>query len=132
MKSEEEESTELRISFNPKPKPQTHYYHLSYHHLSTKKKSSSYPKLQVKIHETMPTQYDALAGKESDECEDIAVQNVRSYEDLSITRIDEETVLNAVYADEFSTKEGPWGSRILCVKVQPLDTEPSKIGSQLT
>lgn len=80
----------------------------------------------------MPTQYDALAGKESDECEDIAVQNVRSYEDLSITRIDEETVLNAVYADEFSTKEGPWGSRILCVKVQPLDTEPSKIGSQLT
>jgi hypothetical protein len=80
----------------------------------------------------MPTQFDLLAGDDSDEGEDNAVQNIPSYEDLSITRIDEETVLNAVYADEFSTKEGPWGSRIWCVKVRPLDTEPSKIGSQLT
>jgi hypothetical protein len=65
----------------------------------------------------MPTQFDLLAGDDSDEGEDNAVQNIPSYEDLSITRIDEETVLNAVYADEFSTKEGPWGSRIWCVKV---------------
>lgn len=81
----------------------------------------------------MPNQHGSLAsgtrqtgrGKERD-------LPVPSYEDLSLTRIDEETVLNAVYGDDFSKRNGPWGSSILCVKVRPPDTEPSKIGSQLT
>jgi len=83
----------------------------------------------------MPSRYDAL-GEDSDESEDSAIKNdvssIPSYEDISITRIDEETVLNAVYGDDFITKDGPWKKQVLCVKVRPLDTEPSKIGSQLT
>ena len=83
----------------------------------------------------MPSRYDAL-GEDSDESEDSAKRNdisgIPSYEDVSITRIDEETVLSAVYGDDFITKDGPWGNTILCVKVRPPDTEPSKIGSQLT
>lgn len=57
---------------------------------------------------------------------------IPSYEDLSLTRVDEETVLNAVYGDDFWKRNGAWGSSILCVKVRPPDTEPCKIGSQLT
>eukprot|EP00557_Chaetoceros_sp_GSL56_P001869 CAMPEP_0176491038 /NCGR_PEP_ID=MMETSP0200_2-20121128/8206_1 /TAXON_ID=947934 /ORGANISM="Chaetoceros sp., Strain GSL56" /LENGTH=954 /DNA_ID=CAMNT_0017888415 /DNA_START=105 /DNA_END=2967 /DNA_ORIENTATION=+ len=82
----------------------------------------------------MPKPHGVLASGDSG---DIRVKGERglpipSYEDLSLTRVDEETVLNAVYGDDFSKRNGAWGSSILCVKVRPPDTEASKIGSQLT
>ena len=57
--------------------------------------------------------------------------SVPSYEDLSLIRVDEETVLTAVYGDDFSREDGPWGSAILSVKIRPPDMEESKIGTEL-
>jgi len=90
----------------------------------------------------MPSRFDVLgidSSDESDEGEEEGIQqkeamampSVPSYEDLSLTRIDEETVLSAVYGNDFSRKEGPWGSRIFCVHVRPIDIAPEQIGSQL-
>jgi hypothetical protein len=53
------------------------------------------------------------------------------YEDLSTSRADEETVLQAVYADDFQRNEGVWGTARLQVQVRPPDIEPEHIGSQL-
>ena len=80
----------------------------------------------------MPTQYDILGDDDSDGNEVVEEGLVPNYEDLSTTRIDEETVLDAVYGDDYCRKDGPWGTSILCVKVKPPDVEQSQIFSQLT
>ena len=56
---------------------------------------------------------------------------VPSYEDLSTSRADEETVLQVVYAKDFRRVEGVWGCARLEVDVRPPDVDPEQIGSQL-
>ena len=95
----------------------------------------------------MPSQFDALADDESDESDNAAEDEhnvntkanegmsnipVPAYEDRSMTRLDEETVLDAVYGNDFHKKDGPWGSRVFCVNVRPPDIHSNKIGSQVT
>lgn len=58
--------------------------------------------------------------------------NVPSYEDLSTSRLDEETVLSAVYGPDFTREEGAWGSPKLLVRVRPPDTEKECIGCSMT
>ena len=57
--------------------------------------------------------------------------DIPSYEDLSTSRADEETVLQAVYADDFRRHNGVWGCARLEVDVRPPDVERERIGSQL-
>ncbi len=57
--------------------------------------------------------------------------NIPAYEDLSMTKMDEGMVLQAVYGDDFHQEEGPWKSRLFCVNVRPPDIDAHKIGSQL-
>ena len=80
----------------------------------------------------MPNAFDALAEEDSDEDDEREVNDIPAYEDLSLARIDEETVLKTLYGGDFSRKEGPWGSVIFCVNVKPPDIEPERIGSQFT
>lgn len=54
------------------------------------------------------------------------------YEDLSSGRVDEETVLIAVYGDDFSSEKGVWNYPCWAVKVKPPDIDPQKIGSSLS
>lgn len=56
---------------------------------------------------------------------------IPSYEDLSTSRADEETVLQAVYADDFRRLDGVWGCARLEIDVRPPDVELERIGSQL-
>jgi len=60
--------------------------------------------------------------------------HIPSYEDLSTTRVDEITVLEAVYgAEDFAQDDGVWGCPLLKVRVRPPDVEDlAKIGSTLT
>ena len=58
--------------------------------------------------------------------------DVPPYEDLSLYRSDEETVLAAVYGEDFRREDGVWGCAKLCVHVRPPDTEKEKVGSELT
>lgn len=57
---------------------------------------------------------------------------VPSFEDLSLCRADEETVLQAVYGSDFTIEEGAQGrvSR-LNVHVRPPDTDRNHVGTQL-
>lgn len=57
---------------------------------------------------------------------------IPSYEDLSSHRLDEETVLSAVYGPDFKKVDGAWGSPRLEVKVRPPDLDAEKIGTTLT
>lgn len=58
---------------------------------------------------------------------------VPSFEDLSLCRSDEETVLLAVYGPDFSRKEGAHGRATrLNVHVRPPDTNQDHVGTQLT
>ena len=55
---------------------------------------------------------------------------VPSYEDLSVTRADEETFLAAVYGDDFSREDGVWGFARLNVHCRPPDVD--QFGCELT
>lgn len=55
---------------------------------------------------------------------------VPSYEDLSMSRVDEETVLMAVYGNDFTSEEGVWGCARLNVHCRPPDTD--NVGCELT
>jgi hypothetical protein len=85
----------------------------------------------------MPTAFDALASSASssddDESsiEDKDKHHETCFEDLTIQREDEETVLAAVYGDDYSKEEGVWGYPVLCVQVRPPDLQPERIGSEL-
>jgi hypothetical protein len=57
--------------------------------------------------------------------------HIPSYEDLSTSRADEETVLQAVYAQDFRRQVGVWGCARLEVDVRPPDIDPEQIGSHL-
>jgi hypothetical protein len=97
----------------------------------------------------MPTAFDALArngssGSSSTSSEEDEInQDHRGghqngvasscfYEDLTTQRADEETVLDAVYGDDFSKEDGVWGCPILSVHVRPSDIEEKRIGTELT
>ena len=53
-------------------------------------------------------------------------------EDLTNQRQDEETVLEAVYNNDYHKEKGVWGYPILCVHVRPLTIDSDRIGSELT
>lgn len=88
------------------------------------------------VQDPMPSKFEALAdddesdGREEDfDNNDERLSDIPSYEDLSMTRVDEETVLSAVYGNDFVKKGGPWGSKIMSVIVRPPDISSSKVGS---
>ena len=55
-----------------------------------------------------------------------------SYEDLSLIRTDEETVLSAVYGPDFKRENGVWGCSRLSVRVRPPDTDREEVGCEAT
>jgi len=71
---------------------------------------------------------DAKPKSHSPQHKDVLVP---SYEDLSTSRADEETVLATVYGEDFQRHRGVWGCARLEVKVSPPDVDPEHIGSQL-
>lgn len=84
-----------------------------------------------------PGRYDAIQEDESSDDEPKLpppVENknvvVPSYEDLSMSRADEETVLMAVYGKDFTREEGVWGCARLNVHCRPPDTD--NVGCELT
>ena len=90
----------------------------------------------------MPSgRFDALQGEDesSDEDEPDITSHpdnnqesvvVPPYEDLSVTRADEETVLAAVYGDDFSREDGVWGVARLNVHCRPPDVD--QVGCELS
>jgi eukaryotic translation initiation factor 2-alpha kinase 4 len=54
--------------------------------------------------------------------------DVPNYEDLSMQRTDEETVLTAIYGSDFVRQSGPWGQPKFAVQVRPPDLEAKHIG----
>jgi hypothetical protein len=56
---------------------------------------------------------------------------IPAYEDLSTSRADEETVLLAVYGQDFQRNQGVWGTARLEVQVRPPDVDAAHIGNQL-
>jgi translation initiation factor 2-alpha kinase 4 len=57
---------------------------------------------------------------------------VPSFEDLSISRADEVTVLEAIYGSDFKSEKGTCGQKKLNVRVKPPDLEPKQIGCHAT
>jgi len=57
---------------------------------------------------------------------------VPSFEELSISRADEVTVLEAIYGSDFQSETGTGGQKKLNVRVKPPDLEPKQIGSHAT
>lgn len=84
----------------------------------------------------MPSHYQALAeDSESEADEDLDANrfdDIPSYEDLSTTRYDEETVLQAIYGEDYSKTVGVWGSSVLNIRVRPPDIPADQIGSRVT
>jgi len=62
----------------------------------------------------------------------IAPHDIPSHEDLSLCRSDEETVLRAVYRDDFSREDGVWGCPRFNILVKPPDLQDENIGSVVT
>ena len=58
--------------------------------------------------------------------------DVPSYEDLSSSRADEETVLQCIYGEDYERENGPWGQAIAKVKIRPPELDPETMGCQLT
>jgi len=87
-----------------------------------------------------PGQFDALQEDDSSDEERVVTSptaqqhenvNVPSHEDLSMARVDEETVLTAVYGEDFTRQDGVWGCARLSVQVRPPDTDRAHVGSEL-
>ena len=99
---------------------------------------------------SVPGQFAALIDSDSDEsgsssCDSIVDVNnsisesihdqrveVPSYEDLSISRTDEEIVLQAIYGNDYGSEEGSRGQKKLSVRVRPPDLQPKQIGCYAT
>ena len=86
-----------------------------------------------------PGRFDALQQEDdeddSSDDEDAQQQSIAavpSHEDLSMSRADEETVLLAVYGDDFTRENGVWGVPRLNVHVRPPDCDKEHVGSELT
>ena len=88
-----------------------------------------------------PGRFDALRdddgssdGGERDESITLACGHqqpfIPSYEDLSASRADEETVLAAVYGDDFTRENGARGVARLNVHCRPPDVD--RVGCELT
>ena len=58
--------------------------------------------------------------------------DVPSYEDLSSSRADEETVLKCIYGEDFESEVGSWGQAIAKVNIRPPDLDPKMVGCHLT
>lgn len=73
----------------------------------------------------MPGQFAALKddSSTSDDEESAHHAHIPSYEDLSTSRADEETVLMAVYGSDFTRLTGAWGCPKLQVIVRPPDSD---------
>lgn len=69
-----------------------------------------------------------IAEASGDAAQTVEVPN---YEDLSMQRTDEETVLTAIYGPDFVRQAGAWGQPKLIVQVRPPDLEPEHIGCSL-
>ena len=84
--------------------------------------------------------YDNLITKDSDEEEDandtttnLSLSMLPGEEDLSMCRNDEETVLQAVYAQDFCKEPGgSWGVHIYNINVKPPDLQEQEVGCRLT
>jgi hypothetical protein len=63
--------------------------------------------------------------------QEVTVADIPAYEDLSTSRADEETVLKAVYGQDFQRNQGVWGAARLEVQVRPPDVDAARIGNQL-
>ena len=92
----------------------------------------------------MPTRFDALksaqvagddenssSSSDHDDQPNAKQQPAGNFEDLSSYRADEETVLAAVYGDDFSSEEGVWGCARLNVAVRPPDIAREHLGSEV-
>jgi hypothetical protein len=88
-----------------------------------------------------PGRFDALQddddSSDGDEHDESALAShghqqplIPSYEDLSVARADEETVLAAVYGDDFSRDDGIGGVARLSVHCRPPDVD--RVGCELT
>jgi eukaryotic translation initiation factor 2-alpha kinase 4 len=78
--------------------------------------------------------FDALMEDDSSDSADSAkedVVHIPNFEDLSMQRGDEETVLSAIYGLDFTAQTGAWGQTKLTVKVRPPDLDPKQIGCSL-
>lgn len=84
---------------------------------------------------------DSSSSSEEEDSNNRAVQpqaavDIPSYEDLSAGRIDEETVLRAVYGDDFQPLKGVWGCPNWQVIVRPVESSETnrqlKLQVQLT
>lgn len=87
-----------------------------------------------------PGQFDALQDEDSsddderrpsDDEKNVTVPSHEDHEDLSMARVDEETVLTAVYGEDFTREDGVWGCARLNVHVRPPDTDREHVGSEL-
>jgi len=86
----------------------------------------------------MPNNFDALQDSSSSSEDEqkadtpatepvVDSAGIPSYEDLSSTRADEETVLQAVYGEDFSMETGTWGRPRWHVNVHPHDDQGSRL-----
>jgi hypothetical protein len=59
--------------------------------------------------------------------------DIPSFEDLSLCRTDEETVLAAVYSDDFKKEPGEaWGSHVYSIQAKPQGLTTEETGCSLT
>lgn len=87
----------------------------------------------------MPTAFDALASESNSSSSDDdhsldqkKLHDASCFEDLTLQREDEETVLVAVYGEDYTKEKGVWGYPIHSVHVRPTDLQPERIGSEVT
>ena len=84
--------------------------------------------------------YDNLITEDSDEEDandtttaNLSLSMIPGEEDLSLCRNDEETVLQAVYAQDFCKEPGSsWGVHVYNIKVKPPDLQEQEVGCRLT
>jgi|NOAtaT_6_FD_contig_71_584073_length_551_multi_2_in_0_out_0_1 hypothetical protein len=79
---------------------------------------------------TNSSRYKALYMEDDDSDDDVKTTTIiPSFEDLSLYRNDEETVLQAVYGQDFSKEPGGnWGVHIYNIKVKPPDLQDKEVG----
>lgn len=82
---------------------------------------------------TTSSRYKALYVEDDSDDDNNTATIIPSFEDLSLYRTDEETVLQAVYAQDFSKEPGGnWGVHIYNIKVKPPDLHDTEVGCSLT
>jgi len=81
----------------------------------------------------MTSRFNALSSQYDDSDEEaeesLPKTAIPTFEDLSLCRTDEETVLEAVYGKDF--RKGPgeaWGSHVYCIRARPQHLRDEEIG----